>query len=60
MRGLGRGVGRHGLRGVLVLGWAGAVLLVVGIFLSALVYAGVVALIGAALWNGAALGKAHG
>ncbi len=58
--GLGRGVAGHGLRGVLVLGWSGAVLLVVGIFLYPLVYAGAVASIGAALWNGAALRRARG
>ncbi len=53
--GLGRGVVRHGLRGVLVLGWIGAALLVVGIFLYPLVYAGMAAMLGAAAWNTVAL-----
>lgn len=59
--GLGRGTARHGLRGVLALGSLGAVLLMVGIFLSPLVvYAGVATMLGAALWNAVALGRAHG
>ena len=58
--GLGRGVGRHGVRGVPVLGWTGAALLVVGIFLYPVVYAGVAAMLGAALWNAEALRRAHG
>ncbi len=56
--GLGRGVVRHGLRGVLGLGWVGAVLLVVGIFLYPLVYAGMAAMLAAALWNTVALRRA--
>ncbi len=56
--GLGRGVVRHGLRGVLVLGWIGAALLVVGIFLYPLVYAGMAAMLAAALWNTVALRRA--
>ena len=56
--GLGRGAVRHGLRGVLVLGWIGAALLVVGIFLYPLVYAGMAALLGAAAWNTVALRRA--
>ncbi len=56
--GLGRGAMRHGLRGVLVLGWVGAVLLVVGIFLYPLVYAGIAAMLAAALWNTVALRRA--
>ncbi len=53
--GFGRGVARHGLRGVLVLGWIGAVVLVVGIFLYPLVYAGIGTMLAAALWNTVAL-----
>ncbi len=49
---------RHGLRGVLVLGWIGAALLVVGIFLYPLVYAGMAAMLAAALWNTVALRRA--
>ena len=56
--GLGRGAARHGLRGVLVLGWVGAVLLAVGIFLYPLVYTGVAAMLGAAVWNTVALRRA--
>jgi len=56
--GLGRGAVCHGLRGVLVLGWIGAALLVVGIFLYPLVYAGMAALLGAAAWNTVALRRA--
>ena len=59
--GLGRGTARHGLLGVPALGSLGAALLVVGIFLSPLlVYAGSAAMLGAALWNAVALGRAHG
>ncbi len=58
--GLGRGVSRHGLRRVLVLGSLGAVLLMVGIFLYPLVYAGVAAMLGAAVWNAVALRNARG
>lgn len=57
--GLGRGTARHGLRRILVLGWVGAVLLVVGIFIYPLVYAGVAAMLGAALWNTAVLRSAN-
>jgi mercuric ion transport protein len=53
--GLGRGVARHGLRGVLVLGWVGAMLMAAGIFFRPLVYVGAAAMIGAALWNALAL-----
>ncbi len=50
--GLGSGVARHGLRGVLVLGWIGAALMVAGIFsLPALIYAGAAAMIAASIWN---------
>ncbi len=56
--GLGRGTARHGLRGVLVLGWVGALLLMVGIFLYPLVYAGIAAMLGAAVWNTVALRRA--
>ena len=58
--GLWRGTARHGLRGVLLLGGAGAVLLAVGIFLYPLVYAGAAAMFGAAVWNTAALRGAQG
>ena len=58
--GLGRGAVRHGLRGVLVLGWIGAALLVVGIFLYPRVYAGMAALLRAAAWNTVALRRAAG
>ncbi len=44
--GLWRGTARHGLRGILVLGGIGAVLLVVGILLYPLVYVGVAAMLG--------------
>ncbi len=37
------------------MGWVGAVLLVVGIFLYPLVYAGIAAMLAAALWNTVAL-----
>ena len=53
--GLWRGTERHGLRAVLVLGAVGAVLLVAGIFLGPLVYAGVAAMLAAAAWNAVAL-----
>ncbi len=54
--GLGRGVGRHGLRGMLVLGWSGATLMVVGVFVQPLlVYVGIAAMVGASLWNALAL-----
>ena len=57
---LGRGTARHGLGAVLALGSLGAVLLMVGIFLSPpVVYAGVATMLGAALWNTVALGRAH-
>lgn len=56
--GLWRGTGRHGLRAVLVLGGVGAVLLVAGIFLGPLVYAGVAAMLAAAAWNAVALRRA--
>ena len=59
--GLRRGTARHRLRGVLALGSLGAVLLMVGIFLSPpLVYAGAAAMLGAALWNAVALARVHG
>jgi mercuric ion transport protein len=58
--GLGRGAVRHRLRGVLALGSLGALLLMVGIFLYPLVYAGAAAMLGAALWNAVALGRAPG
>jgi len=58
--GLWRGMARHGSRGVLLLGGVGAVLLMVGIFLYPLVYAGVAAMLGAAVWNTAALRRVHG
>jgi mercuric ion transport protein len=58
--GLWRGTERHGSRGALLLGGVGAVLLVLGIFLYPLVYAGVAAMLGAAVWNTAALRRAHG
>ncbi|MDP9477809.1 MAG: MerC domain-containing protein [Actinomycetota bacterium] len=58
--GLWRGTARHGLRGILVLGGIGAVLLVVGIFLYPLVYVGVAAMLGAAAWNAVALHRVHG
>ena len=58
--GLWRGTARHGSRGVLLLGGVGAVLLVVGIILYPLVYAGVAAMLGAAVWNTAALRGAQG
>ena len=58
--GLGRGTVRHRLRGVLVLGSLGAVLLMVGIFLyPLLVYVGAAAMLGAAVWNAVALRNAH-
>ena len=56
--GLGRGTARHGLHIVLVLGWVGATLLIVGIFLYPLVYAGVAAMLVAAAWNTVALRSA--
>lgn len=55
---LGRDAMRHGLRGVLVLGWVGAAFLVVGIFFYPLVYAGVAAMLAAAAWNTVALRRA--
>ncbi len=58
--GLWRGTERHGSRGALLLGGVGAALLVLGIFLYPLVYAGVAAMLGAAVWNTAALRRAHG
>lgn len=58
--GLWRGSARHGSRAVLVLGGVGAMLLVVGIILYPLVYAGVAAMLGAAVWNTAALRGAQG
>ncbi len=58
--GLWRGTERHGSRGVLMLGGVGAVLLMVGIFLYPLVYAGVAAMMGAALWNKVALRRVQG
>ncbi len=57
--GLGSGVMRHGLRGVLVLGWIGAALMIAGIFsLPALIYAGAAAMIAAAIWNVLAIRRA--
>jgi mercuric ion transport protein len=56
--GLWRGTERHDLRAVLVLGGVGAVLLVAGIFLGPLVYAGVAAMLAAAAWNAVALRRA--
>lgn len=47
-----------GVPAVLVLGWIGAALLVVGIFLYPLVYAGIAAMLGAAAWNTVALRSA--
>jgi len=58
--GLWRGTERHGPRGALLLGGVGAGLLVVGISLYPLVYAGAAAMLGAAVWNTAVLGRAHG
>ena len=59
--GLVRGTVRHRLRGVLVLGSLGAVLLIVGIFLyPLLLYAGAAAMLGSAVWNAVALRNAHG
>ncbi len=58
--GLWRGTERHGSRGALLLGGVGAALLVLGIFLYPLVYAGMAAMLGAAVWNTAALRRAHG
>jgi mercuric ion transport protein len=50
--GLGRGVSRHRSPSVVVLGGEGAVFMVAGIFTQPLViYTGIAALIGAALWN---------
>jgi Flp pilus assembly protein TadB len=60
--GLERGVSRHGLRRVFIVGLVGAVLLVVSIFfhfLRPLLYAGMVAIIGASLWNIFALRQAN-
>lgn len=57
--GIGSGVTRHGLRGVLVLGWVGAALMVSGIFsLPALIYAGAAAMIAASIWNALAVRQA--
>lgn len=53
--GLWDGVSRHGLRGVLVLGGIGAVLIVSGIVFQPLIYVGAAALIGASAWNALAL-----
>lgn len=58
--GLRRGVNRHGLWAVLVLGGIGAVLMAAGIFLlQPLVYAGMAAMFGAALWNTLVLYRAE-
>ncbi len=58
MWGLGGGTVRPGLHGGLVWGWVGAAMLVAGIFLYPLVYAGVAAMLGAAAWNAVALRRA--
>ncbi len=58
--GLWRGTAQHRLSGVLALGWVGALLLVAGIFLYPLIYVGVAAMLGATVWNTAALRRAHG
>ncbi len=53
---LGSGVARHGMRGVLVLGWIGAGLMLAGIFiLPALIYAGATAIVAASVWNAFAI-----
>lgn len=53
---LGSGVSHHGMRGVLVLGWIGAGLMLAGIFsLPALIYAGAAAMIAASIWNALAI-----
>jgi hypothetical protein len=57
--GLGSGVARHGLRGVLVPGWIGAALMLAGIFsLPALIYAGAAAMVAASIWNTLAIRQA--
>jgi hypothetical protein len=57
--GLGAGARRHGLRAVLALGGVGALLMVAGILLQPLVYAGAAAMIAASLWNAVALRQMH-
>ncbi len=58
--GLWDGVRRHGLRTVLVLGGAGALLMVAGILLRPLiVYSGAAAMIAASVWNVLALRRAR-
>ncbi len=56
---LGKGVSRHGLQGVLVLGWIGAGLMVAGIFiLPVLIYAGALVMVSASIWNALAIRQA--